>query len=234
MKPGTRRTFANMTKPGPTPEKLDRRVQRTRKLLQDALIALILEKGYDDVLIQDITDRANLSRATFYLHFQDKEDLLMYGLRSIFDGLASQLEPLTRDHLTWNGAPPSLIAFQHAGENRDLYRVMLKARNAGIIAEHMREYLAERIRRQIDPIVSPEVLKVPIEILCQHMASSLFGLLVWWLENDTSYTAEEMAQMYHNLNSAAFAYSTSQRENEAEAKVGAKAKAGDRERAPHS
>ena len=186
--------------------RLDRRVQRTRQLLQDALIALILEKGYDDVLIQDITDRANLSRATFYLHFEDKEDLLMYALRSIFDGLAEQLGPLSQDDLTWNGAPPSLLAFQHAGENRDLYRVMLKARSAGIIAEHLREYLAQRIRQQIEYVVPIDRLSVPFEVLCQHMASSLFGLLVWWLENDTPYTAEQMAQMYHRLNSAAFLY----------------------------
>lgn len=189
--------------------RLDRRVQRTRQLLQDALIALILEKGYDEVLIQDITDRANLSRATFYLHFADKEDLLMYALRTIFDGLAAQLSPLSKDDLTLNGAPPSLIAFQHAGENRDLYRVMLKARSAGIISEHLREYLANRIRQQIEHVLPVDKLSVPFEVLCQHMASSLFGLLVWWLEHDTPYTAEQMAQMYHRLNSAAFLYLTS-------------------------
>jgi AcrR family transcriptional regulator len=192
--------------------KVDRRVQRTRQLLRDALIALILEKGYDEVLIQDITDRANLSRATFYLHFRDKEDLLMYGLRSVFDGLAEQLGPLSKDDLTWNGAPPSQIAFEHAGENRDLYRVMLKARSAGIISEHLREYLANRIRQHVEDVLPPEKLIVPMEVLCQHMAASLFGLIVWWLEQDTPYTAEQMAQMYHNLNAAAFLYISSQQQ----------------------
>ena len=51
----------------------DRRVQRTRKLLQDALMALILEKGYEAVTIQDIIDRANVGRSTFYAHFLDKQ-----------------------------------------------------------------------------------------------------------------------------------------------------------------
>lgn len=186
--------------------KLDRRIQRTRQLLQDAFIALILEKGYDEVLIQDITDRANLSRATFYLHFRDKDDLLMYGLRSVFDGLAAQMGPLSKHDLMLNGVPPSLIAFQHAGENRDLYRVMLKARSAGIISDHLREYLANRIRMQIEHIILPDMLFVPLEVLCQHMASSLFGLLVWWLEQDTPYSAEQMAQMFHRMNSAAYLY----------------------------
>src|SRR5258707_7199093 len=57
--------------------KMDRRVQKTRQALQNALIELILEKGYEAVVIQDILDRANVGRSTFYAHYQDKEDLLM-------------------------------------------------------------------------------------------------------------------------------------------------------------
>ncbi len=56
--------------------RLDRRVQRTRKLLRESMMALILEEGYDAISIQDITDKANLGRATFYLHFKDKDEVL--------------------------------------------------------------------------------------------------------------------------------------------------------------
>jgi AcrR family transcriptional regulator len=166
------------------------------------------------VLIQDITDRANLSRATFYLHFDNKEDLLMYSLRSVFDGLAAQLGPLSKDDLTWNGRPPSLVAFQHAGENRDLYRVMLRARSMGMIIDRIRAYLAERIRKQIEDAAAQASLPVPLEILCQHMASSLLGLIMWWLEDNTSYSAEHMAQMYHQMNSAAYLYLVSRAADE--------------------
>ena len=55
----------------------DRRVQRTRKALRSALLELIKEKGYDSVSVEEITQRANLGRATFYLHYKDKEDLLV-------------------------------------------------------------------------------------------------------------------------------------------------------------
>lgn len=194
--------------------KEDRRKQRTRQMLSDALTALILEKGYDDVLIQDITDQANLSRATFYLHFDNKEDLLIYSLRSVFDGLVAQLGPLSKDDLTWNGAPPSLVAFQHAGENRDLYRVMLRARSMGAITDRIRDYLAERIREHIEDAASQLSFPVPLEVLCQHMASSLLGLIMWWLEYNAPYSAEQMAQMYHQLNTAAFLYLASKAAHE--------------------
>lgn len=57
----------------------DRRVQKTKKLLSDALVALVVEKGYDDVSIQEIIDRANVGRSTFYAHYENKEQLLLYG-----------------------------------------------------------------------------------------------------------------------------------------------------------
>src|SRR6266542_5467464 len=65
----------------------DRRVQRTRQLLQGALMSLIQEKGYEALTVQDILDRANAGRATFYAHFDDKEDLLVSRL----DGLRASL-----------------------------------------------------------------------------------------------------------------------------------------------
>lgn len=61
----------------------DRRRARTRKMLSDALMGLILERGYDAITIQDITDKANLSRATFYLHFGDKQDLYLCSLERV-------------------------------------------------------------------------------------------------------------------------------------------------------
>ena len=186
--------------------KEDRRKQRSRQMLSDALTALILEKGYDDVLIKEITDKANLSRATFYLHFDNKEDLLIYSLRSVFDGLVAQLGPLSKDDLTWQGAPPSLVAFQHAGENRDLYRVMLRARSMGAILDRIRDYLAQVIRRQIESASAQITFPVPMDVLSQHMGSSLLGLITWWLETNAPYSAEQMAQMYHQMNAAAFLY----------------------------
>ncbi len=63
----------------------DRRVQRTQALLQDALLALIEEKGYAAITVQDILDRANLGRSTFYMHYRDKDDLLVSGFEQLKD-----------------------------------------------------------------------------------------------------------------------------------------------------
>lgn len=184
----------------PAPTRVDRRKARTRKQLHDALIALILERGYDNVTIQDITDRADLSRATFYLHFRDKEELMLSGLHDVFDEIARSMRDLTPDNFTFQGNAPSLLIFRHAGEHRDIYRVMLKARTAGVFADDIKGYLARRFREKLEPALQKAALPVPIEVLCEHMASSLLGLIIWWIETDAPYTPEDMARMYHALN----------------------------------
>ncbi|MEO8397816.1 MAG: helix-turn-helix domain-containing protein, partial [Chloroflexota bacterium] len=70
-----------------TVRKPDRRIERTRQLLSKALMDLIIERGYDTITIQDITDRANVSRATFYLHYKDKDELLYQSMTKIYDAL---------------------------------------------------------------------------------------------------------------------------------------------------
>jgi AcrR family transcriptional regulator len=72
--------------------KVDRRVQRTQDLLREALLSLIREKGFDALSVQDIIDRANVGRATFYAHFDNKQDLLLSG----FDGLRESLKEVQR------------------------------------------------------------------------------------------------------------------------------------------
>ncbi len=83
-------------------KKSDRRVSRTRRSLREALMSLILEKGYDAVTIEDITTRADTGRTTFYLHYRDKEELLLESINEVVDGLFTQISqvPLAEWNLT--------------------------------------------------------------------------------------------------------------------------------------
>jgi AcrR family transcriptional regulator len=186
-----------------TPKKLDRRVVRTRQLLRDALMELILEKGYDAVTVQDITDRANLGRATLYVHFDDKDDLLLQSLTEIFDQLVTEtgIQPVPMG-MEAERPPLTLVIFRHAAQNKALYRVMFRASGATALVRRVRVYMADICRQIILSAIVPEKLPIPLEILVQHMVGSLIALLEWWLENDLPYPPETMSDMFRRLHLA--------------------------------
>ncbi|MBC8171477.1 MAG: helix-turn-helix transcriptional regulator, partial [Anaerolineae bacterium] len=81
-----------------TVRKLDRRKQRTRQLLRDALMALIVAQGYDTITVQDIADAANVARTTFYLHFKDKDELLFEGMREMYETMFEEMQQNPADN----------------------------------------------------------------------------------------------------------------------------------------
>ncbi len=179
---------------------LDRRIQRTRPLLQEALFQLIIERGYERITIADITERANLGRTTFYLHYRDKEDLLQESIKALLQSLQLDVEPDAQETCTYN----MLITrvFQHVARRQQLYQAMLKeAGPTRIIEDAMRAYFMELCQRflQGDPLQIGSLSLVNNEILAVHAAGSLLGLLSWWLNREDSPSAEDMGTIYCRL-----------------------------------
>ena len=180
---------------------VDRRVRRTRRRLRDALLELIVEMGYGDITIQNITDRADLSRATFYLHYDDKDDLLVSTLEAMFDELLeNSQETIFKGDWLNNQPPVSLVAFEHVAEYSALYKVLLGERGVTYVINRVLQYLARIAESNIRQIISDEdELGLPLGIVAYHMAGSLFTLILWWLENDMPYSPDLMARAFHRL-----------------------------------
>src|SRR3954453_2919872 len=99
---------------------LDQRVTRTRKNLRTALVTLILERGWDATSVMDVCGRAAVGRSTFYLHFADKEDLLVSG----FDDLLEELQVHRRSAAAGSFAFVEAL-IEHARDNTRLHRAMV-------------------------------------------------------------------------------------------------------------
>jgi AcrR family transcriptional regulator len=194
--------------------KVDRRSLRTRQALRNALLALIKEKGFEAVSVEEITERANLGRATFYLHYQDKEDLLLDEFREIASNRVELLSEipvsiwkLNKDSLELSAgrAPvmPLLSVFEHAAQNAELYRILLRGQSSQRIGGQIREIIAQSIheiiqtRRQTEPPVT--TMEVPVELLAAYFSGALMSSLNWWLEQETLPEPEEMARMFQHL-----------------------------------
>jgi AcrR family transcriptional regulator len=180
---------------------LDRRKERTRKWLQQALIALIQEQAYESITVQEITDRADTARITFYRHYRDKDELLLDCLETIYEELVSIVEPLKQaDFLAIDTQPPILVLFQYMAANKRLYRILLTGAMAWKVQSRMQRYINGLISRHIETMMLPRPNAVPVDILATHMAASYLGLIVRWLEDDLAYPAEYLAKVAHWLN----------------------------------
>lgn len=181
-------------------EKEDRRVQRTRRLLQEALVALILEKRYDKITVQDIIDRANVGRSTFYANFLDKEDLLVSSFISWEHDLDHHMQTEAHDSETADHLLHSLSFFRHARAERNLYRAMVEGGGIEVLIGAGQAHMTASIQSHLDAMLpDSQQLLVPLPIITNFVAGGLLSMLMWWLNNETTHSPEQMNAMFNNL-----------------------------------
>jgi AcrR family transcriptional regulator len=183
---------------GKTP---DRRVQRTHQLLQTALIALIQEKGYEALTVQNIIDRANIGRATFYAHFDSKEDLLVSRL----DGLRTSLQTRQRQARQTSRSEDRMFAysremFVHVDEHRTVFRAMVGKRSGAIIQQLFHKMLVDLVREDVKAIAPAKPTgAMPQEAVAQLIAGGLFGLILWWVDGPAKLSVDEIDSLFRRL-----------------------------------
>lgn len=176
-------------------KKEDRRSRRTKQLLTHALIELILEKRYDSITVQDILDRADVGRSTFYAHFTDKEDLLLSGYQHVFYWLQKRLEQDETERIA-----PSLDLFQHVQAMHKLYLALVRSQKVDMFYKQGQKFLFGIIEKRINSLRDEKKIPpIPVAILANHLSGSLIAMLKWWLENNMPHTAEKMDEIYHAL-----------------------------------
>jgi len=161
-----------------------------------------MEDGYDAISIQDITEKANLGRATFYLHFKDKDELLLDVMEQFIDDFMEQVPQISEAQWRLDDTKALVRLFDFAAEHYDLYRILIIGSGGITAANQLRRSVAENIadfiRQEIDELGAKPV--VPTEFIANHFAGSLLATIYWWLDSDLSYTPEEMAEMFQKVN----------------------------------
>jgi AcrR family transcriptional regulator len=185
--------------------RFERRKRATRQRLVQAAADLLIERGCDAVSVQAITDRADVGRGTFYLHFKDKDDILWTILREQIDTLHTQIEqevqtdqPVEqRVYHIW------LKTFQHIHAHRELISRVLGERGHMLIANRFMDYFAALM---IDDLTH-HVHKIPVYLPAPFVANYLLGaqmrLIVWWIEQGIDYTPQQMTDMFYQMTTQA-------------------------------
>lgn len=169
----------------------DRRSRRTRRRLRDALVDLIIERGYSAVTVQDILDRADVGRSTFYSHFYDKEDLLLSGFADPDWPQGAQLGAA--------GESLSLGFFAHAAAHYRLYRALVGERGGEIILYHAERSIVAALEARLDALAAAGASLPPRDGLASTLAGALLGMMRWWLDHDMPMPADDMDARFHTL-----------------------------------
>jgi AcrR family transcriptional regulator len=190
----------------------DRRVRRTRRALREAMLDLMEEKGYDQVTVEELTDRADIGRTTFYLHYSAKQDLLLEQFGELLDQLVVQLSqiPLSAwgqegDLKSVDDHPnrPICMIFQHAADNKDLYQIVLRGEGVDQASERLQVIMTNAVNTFLSHKLGQEdeqiALKIPIDLFGNYFAGAMLGVIKWWLEAEMPYSSEQMEEIFFQL-----------------------------------
>lgn len=177
----------------------DRRVARTHTALREALIELILERGWDEIGVQDICDRANVGRSTFYMHFSCKDKLLNSAFGDLRKELRAQ-EKISDEPRT----PVFEIArglIGHVHENKRLFRAVIGKRSSLVVQRRFRQLVIDLVE---EDFAASDIPAARHAAATHYIAGALFELLTWWVDSRSPLAPDELEKIFRELTTPVF------------------------------
>ena len=188
MKSGTTRATGSH-------RKKDRRVVRTRDTLGDALVALMHEKNFEEITVQEVLERAGVGRSTFYVHYRDKDDLFLSDVEDFFEKCSTAL---TRNGADAKRLLPVKEFFTHVREAREFYAALVRSGKVNDVHALGRGYLARSIDERLK-LAGLEIEPVQRSAQANVLAGSFFSLLDWWVDRGMKAAPTEMDELFHRM-----------------------------------
>jgi AcrR family transcriptional regulator len=177
----------------------DRRVQRTRELLQRSLTALMIEKGYESITVQEIIDRANVGRATFYAHFADKRTLLTSRLEDLRGVLLREQRAILATRNNRQCALSfSRAMLAHASDGLPLWRAIAGKESGTFVLSRIHDMLAELARNDVAAL-GLDRRSGDREAIVQYLTGAFMALMTWWLNDGARIPVDELDARFSRL-----------------------------------
>jgi AcrR family transcriptional regulator len=179
----------------------DRRIEKTKTLLHEALGSLIREKPYDSIVVQEILDRANVGRSTFYMHFRDKDELLISSIHGLLRSVQTAESPTSRkryERIIRFSRP----VFKHIHQHRHTGAANIGLRGRAVIHEQLQkvvsELIADDVKKEFQTI-RKQNQHIPADLLVQYLASTFILVLNWWVESKRPLPPDEIDALFRSL-----------------------------------
>lgn len=178
----------------------DRRVRRTQKLLGDALIEVVLEKGYKNTTIQDVTEAADIGYRTYFRHYNGLDELLISVAQDRLDTFYSALDlplpgQLMEDPVEFFHELGGTI-FDHIQHNEESFRFLLLDDSSTFVLDPIMKQACEKIEIFLKSLPQENI---PADVAANHIITAAFALMRWWLENDLKHRPQKMGQIFTDL-----------------------------------
>lgn len=166
----------------------DRRVSKTRRALKEALTDLILETSYEGVTVQDVIDRADVGRSTFYAHFLDKDDLLM--------AILADLDVPAPNRETWKPDDPAfgwtLELFRHFGSGKRLFKAVASSQSGALARRETTQRLEDLARAELSRLKAGRKLdSFRVETVVRFLVGTFIGFMDWWMREENEHLPPE-------------------------------------------
>ena len=178
-------------------KKVDARVRKTRDALGDALVALMQERPFESITVQDVLDRANVGRSTFYSHYSDKDDLLMSDADEFFEAMSLSL---SAHGDTSERVFPVREFFNHLIDAQQFVVALRASGKLHANLELARGHFACGIERRMNELAKGE--NIPAHqrpALAFAHAGALLSLMQWWIDRGMKESAEDMDKLFHKI-----------------------------------
>jgi AcrR family transcriptional regulator len=189
------RASKTKTKAAKSMAKTDRRVLRTRDTLGDALVALMHEKRFEEITVQDVLDRAGVGRSTFYAHYRDKDDLFLSDVEDFLEHCCSALK---RKSASPQRLLPVQEFFSHIREARAFYAAFVVSGKVHDVWALAKGFFARSIEERLQ-LAGVKIAPVQRSAQAYALAGSLFSLLDWWIDRGMKADPKEMDELFHRM-----------------------------------
>ncbi|MFF2479611.1 TetR/AcrR family transcriptional regulator C-terminal domain-containing protein [Paenibacillus sp. NPDC058071] len=189
----------------PNEQDADLRVRRTKKMLQQAFIAIMQDKEFYKISIQELARKADVNRATFYLHYRDMDDFI----DQLLDELFSDIEEIFRNESVTPYRLGSeirmLVAlFTYIGQHAQIYKLLIVSKSipkfTNRLIKRIQELSFQHVQQEVTGISVYSDLNISRDVASWYVSSAMIGTIASWLEQDMPYSPQYLAEQIVNLN----------------------------------
>lgn len=177
---------------------LDLRVLKTQKLIRNSFINLLNEKGFEHITINDISQKAQINRSTFYLHYTDKFQLLDNIVTEVMEKLLELVTPeahIQGRNLEFYSFTQNLqLILRTIADDALFYKTMLGNNGMTTFRKNMENALKQKLGQSFH-----EQTLIPKDLFLELLVSLYMGAITWWLNNDMTYSPAYLAEQLVKL-----------------------------------